>query len=72
MTIKFHAATELARIAYNAYGENRNWKTFDDRPMPTWEKLTEPIQIAWVAAAIAVRNAVKPDNPYRGNYKTHG
>jgi hypothetical protein len=52
----FHDDTEisLAQIAYEAYGENRNWKTYDDKPMPKWEDLKPEIQDAWAAAAQAV------------------
>lgn len=57
---------ELAEIAYNAYGENRNWKTFDGRDMPAWNDISDVIQIAWIAAAIAVRQALLADEPKEG------
>lgn len=44
----------LAKKAYNAYGEFRDWKTFDGRKMPTWEDLGEEIQQAWTKAAEAI------------------
>lgn len=46
--------TELAKIAYQGYGEATGFKTFDGRPMPEWAALGEKIQLAWTAAAAAV------------------
>lgn len=67
MTIKRYVdLIELARIAYNAYGENRDWTNFKGDPMPKWEVLPEPQQIGWIAVAVAVRNVLLPDNPDRG------
>lgn len=56
---------QLAEAAYNAYGDNRRWKNFEDKPMPRWDELPEYIQIAWIAAVVAVRNILKPENPNR-------
>lgn len=39
-----------ARRAYRAYAANSDGKTFDGRPMPTWEKLTPAVQSHWCAA----------------------
>lgn len=50
--------TGLARAAYQAYGDERGWKTWDDRDMPEWLDLTQEIQLAWSAAARAVRDLV--------------
>ena len=27
------------RVAYETYGESGGWRTFDGRPMPTWDDL---------------------------------
>lgn len=64
--INKHDVIELAKTAYNAYGNNRQWLTFDGREMPKWENIGEAIQIAWIAAVLAVKNVLKPDNPDRG------
>lgn len=29
----------LGQVGYDAYGKTADWKTFDGRPMPTWEQL---------------------------------
>jgi hypothetical protein len=42
------------RSAYIAYGMQRNFRTYDDRPMPEWNALPDEIQRAWIAAAGAV------------------
>ncbi|MCP9947295.1 hypothetical protein [Actinomadura madurae] len=49
---------ELARTAYDAYGETTDHKNFRGDPMPAWEDLGERIQNAWRAAARAVAEAV--------------
>lgn len=48
----------LGVIAYEAYGDSVDWKTFDGRPMPEWSDLGERIQQAWVDAALAVADSV--------------
>ena len=50
----------LAKSSYEAYGDNRNWKTHDDKPMPQWDELSETIREAWrVAAESCVLNMIK-------------
>jgi len=44
-------AKTLGQLAYEGYGKHRNWKTFDERPMPTWAELRPDIQEAWQVAA---------------------
>ena len=53
------AASELSNVeriaiemfnAYNAEGPNP-WKTFDGRPVPTWEQLNDQVRGKWLAAA---------------------
>ena len=29
----------IGQIGFDAYGDAAGWKTFDGRPMPTWEEL---------------------------------
>lgn len=45
--------TELAKLAYDAYGANRDYKNYQGLPMPAWEDLGD-IQAAWEAAAEAI------------------
>ena len=42
------------QIAYEAYGQSRNWQTYDGKPMPQWDELPPEIVIAWGASVIAV------------------
>lgn len=51
-------SAELGRIAYEAYAANRMWKTWDDRPIPTWAEVGEGVQGGWVAAAQAVQDKI--------------
>lgn len=46
--------TDLGKIAYEAYGKDRDWRTFDGSPMPSWDEQTEGLQRAWRLAANAV------------------
>lgn len=48
----------LGQINYAAYCAAVDHKTWDDRPVPTWDKLTEKIRAAWCAGAVAVTNTV--------------
>lgn len=50
--------TELAQVAYRAYGETTDFKNFRGDPMPEWADLPQKIQQAWVAAADAVKEEV--------------
>ena len=49
----------LGEIAYNAYGNSRGWKVFNGDPMPSWDEQDTAIQMAWIAAAQAVADAVR-------------
>lgn len=44
---------ELAKVAYEAYGKVTDYKNYQGLQMPKWEELSETIQKAWCAAAIA-------------------
>lgn len=50
--------TDLAKIAYQAYGDQAEWKNFAGDPMPRWVALGERIQGCWEAAAEAIYSAV--------------
>lgn len=49
---------ELAEVAYNAYGDNRNWVVFSGALMPRWEEQSPELKEAWRAAAHAVEVAL--------------
>lgn len=49
----------LAKSSYEAYGNNRDWKTHDGKPMPRWEDLSDVIRDAWrVAAESCISNMI--------------
>lgn len=59
---------DIAVSAYRAYAASTGNKNYQGLPMPDWEDLTQPIQIAWEAAARQVGecttitgDAVPPD-----------
>jgi hypothetical protein len=41
------------RAAYAAYFATVGGRTHDDKPMPTWDRLTDTIRSAWTMAALA-------------------
>jgi hypothetical protein len=46
----------LGQIAFEAYGDNREWKDWRGQPMPQWGDVREEIRVAWqVAAEAAVK-----------------
>ena len=51
-------SAELGRYAYERYAANRHWKTWDDKPMPTWAEVGEGVQNGWIAAAVAVQEKI--------------
>lgn len=52
----YDAAT-LGQLGYQAYGAATDNRTYDDRPMPTWDGLGETIQEAWTMAAATIAAA---------------
>lgn len=42
------------RTAYEAYSRNAQGLTFDGRPMPDWNDLTDAVQNHWIMAALTV------------------
>ena len=53
----------FGQVGYEAYGATAGWKTFDDRPMPTWEQLGasatgQETRRRWEHAAIAICDAM--------------
>lgn len=49
--------TELAKIAYEAYGKSSKGKNYQGKPMPEFDDLPEAIKQHWIAAMIAVVDA---------------
>jgi len=50
---------DLGKVAYEAYGEARSWKTVAGEEMPRWEEQSQELRDAWDAAAQAVVLAVE-------------
>ena len=48
----------LAKIMWDAYCAQAGGKTFDGKPLPSWDKLGEERQACWLAAANAARDAL--------------
>lgn len=47
----------LGKIAYEAYCQTRQWKSFDDKLLPSWDQMVHDsphIANAWECAANAV------------------
>lgn len=51
-------AVDLGQVAYEAYGDSRDWKTVAGSEMPVWSDQSEALQEAWRAAADAVAQEV--------------
>ncbi len=49
---------ELAKLLWDAYSLQAGGKTFDGKPLPTWEELGEDRQSCWLAVADAARAAL--------------
>ncbi|MDX2694903.1 hypothetical protein [Streptomyces ipomoeae] len=48
------STTELAKVAYEAYGNSTGHKNYQGHPMPDWDELTASVRLAWIEAAGAV------------------
>jgi len=40
---------DAAKMLYTAYGNDANWLTHDNKPMPTWEDLPPIVARHWLA-----------------------
>lgn len=49
-----------AKAAFEAYSAEVGGKTWDGKPIPTWEALTDQVRAGWVAAATAAVEYVTP------------
>jgi len=54
LTLPTEEVHRLAGVAYESYAAATGGKTFDGRPMPTWEEARERIGHAWAAAVTGV------------------
>lgn len=59
---------ELAKIGYDAYGNEAEWKSFDGKPMPKWEDLPQHIRHRWKVAAGAIFDAIVWGSPWRNGH----
>lgn len=48
---------DFGQVAYDAYCDTRNWKSFNGDPLPQWPDVKPDIQAGWRQAAVAVLNA---------------
>lgn len=53
----------LGQVAYEAYCDDRAWKSYDGRALPKWEAVTKPIQRGWQMAARAVAQNIFDNEP---------
>jgi hypothetical protein len=49
---------QIAQAAYAAYCHKAGGKTFDGKPLPTYEQLGTDRQQCWIAAVQAVRTEI--------------
>lgn len=47
----------LGQIAFEAYGDFREWKDYRGNPMPQWSEVMQGIREAWQVAASAAVEA---------------
>lgn len=58
MSLAAYTLIELAKAAYEEYGDTAEWETFDGRPMPAWDDLPERTRTLWAMAAGRVQKMV--------------
>jgi hypothetical protein len=51
--------THIAKIMWDAYAIQAGGKTFDGKPLPTWDELGEDRQSCWVAAASVTADRIE-------------
>jgi hypothetical protein len=44
----------LGKVAFDAYSAQVGGRTYDDKPIPTWEQVTDAVRGGWNAAAQAI------------------
>lgn len=53
-----HSTLDLARVGYDAYGDQAGWTNHAGNAMPRWRELPQAQRKAWVAAAEAIGRAL--------------
>ena len=51
--------THIAKLMWDAYAIQAGGKTFDGKPLPTWDELGEDRQSCWVAAASVTADRIE-------------
>lgn len=51
--------THIAKLMWGAYATQAGGKTFDGKPLPSWEELGEERQSCWVAAAFVAADRIE-------------
>lgn len=54
---------QVAYEAYEAYGDEAEWKNYLGKPMPVWADLPENTRSYWVASVRAILNLVSEQEP---------
>lgn len=49
---------ELAKIGYEAYGDEAAWKAYNGEPMPQWDELPQHIRTRWIVATGAIAKSL--------------
>ncbi len=49
---------DYAKLAYDAYCNTRQWKSFNGDPLPQWDQVKPDIKQGWEAASQAVLRAL--------------
>jgi hypothetical protein len=51
--------THIAKLMWNAYAIQAGGKTFDGKPLPTWDELGDERQSCWIAAASVTASRIE-------------
>ena len=51
--------THTAKLMWDAYAVQAGGKTFDGKPLPTWDELGEERQSCWIAAASVTADRIQ-------------
>lgn len=53
-----NGAEQLGKLAFDAYCKQVGNITHDGQPIPVWRELGDTVRAGWIAAALAVEEAV--------------
>ena len=51
--------THIAKLMWESYAIQAGGKTFDGKPLPTWDELGEDRQSCWIAAASVAASRIE-------------